>query len=83
MAGSGPSDKVHEYFAGNISKLPKYFNIFSHEKRHPLPMGEHEVSKHLSHLAVEGKVSASTQNQALSVLLFLRRFNRSRLNRNI
>lgn len=45
--------------------------IFFHEKRHPLQMGEAEVSKFLSHLAVEGKVSASTQNQALSALLFL------------
>lgn len=45
--------------------------IFFHEKRHPLHMGEHEVSKFLSHLAVEGKVSASTQNQALSAILFL------------
>ncbi|TAK45501.1 MAG: hypothetical protein EPO28_03640 [Saprospiraceae bacterium] len=45
--------------------------IFFHEKRHPLYMGENEVSKFLSHLAVEGKVSASTQNQALSALLFL------------
>ena len=34
-------------------------------------MGEPEVSKFLSHLAVEGKVSASTQNQALSAILFL------------
>jgi len=37
----------------------KRFIIF-HEKRHPLQMGEQEVSKFLSHLAVEGKVSAST-----------------------
>ena len=48
----------------------KRFILF-HEKRHPLQMGEPEVSKFLSHLAVEGKVSASTQNQALSALLFL------------
>jgi integron integrase len=34
-------------------------------------MGEPEVSKFLSNLAVEGKVSASTQNQALSAILFL------------
>ena len=48
----------------------KRFILF-HEKRHPLHMGKHEVSKFLSHLAVEGKVSASTQNQALSAILFL------------
>jgi Phage integrase, N-terminal SAM-like domain len=34
-------------------------------------MAAAEVDAFLSHLAVEGKVSASTQNQALSALLFL------------
>jgi len=47
--------------------------ILFHGKRHPAEMGEHEVSRYLSHLAVHGKVSASTQNQALSALLFLYR----------
>jgi integron integrase len=36
-------------------------------------MGETEVSRFLTHLAVDRKVSASTQNQALSALLFLYR----------
>ena len=34
-------------------------------------MGATEVEAFLTHLAVDGKVSASTQNQALSALLFL------------
>ena len=34
-------------------------------------MGEAEVSAFLSHLAVDNRVAASTQNQALSALLFL------------
>jgi integrase len=34
-------------------------------------MGEPEVEQFLTHLAVEGQVAASTQNQALVVLLFL------------
>ena len=34
-------------------------------------MGKPEVTAFLSHLAVQGRVSASTQNQALSALLFL------------
>ena len=34
-------------------------------------MGEEEISSFLTHLAVDRKVSASTQNQALSALLFL------------
>ena len=47
--------------------------ILYHNKRHPLEMGRAEVEAFLSHLAVEGNVSASTQNQALSALLFLYR----------
>ncbi len=42
-------------------------------KRHPRDMGEAEVTKFLSHLAVQGRVSASTQNQALAAILFLYR----------
>ncbi|MEQ1484796.1 phage integrase N-terminal SAM-like domain-containing protein [Methyloglobulus sp.] len=40
-------------------------------KRHPRDMGAVEVERFLTHLAVNGKVSASTQNQAKSALLFL------------
>jgi integron integrase len=42
--------------------------------RHPKDMGEAEVNTFLTHLAVDTKVSASTQNQALSALLFLYRY---------
>jgi integron integrase len=44
-----------------------------HDRRHPRDMGAPEVEAYLTHLAVVGKVSASTQNQALSALLFLYR----------
>ena len=44
-----------------------------HQLRHPREMGHEEVNAFLTHLAVEGQVSASTQNQALSALLFLYR----------
>jgi len=47
--------------------------IFFHGKRHPREMGAAEVTRYLSSLAVEGNVAASTQNQALSALLFLYR----------
>jgi integron integrase len=47
--------------------------ILFHGKRHPKDMGGPEVEAFLTHLAVEGNVSASTQNQALSALLFLYR----------
>jgi integron integrase len=48
--------------------------IVFHGKRHPAEMGAAEVAQFLSSLAVEGKVAASTQNQALSALLFLYRY---------
>lgn len=48
------------------------FNL-ANEKRHPREMGAPEVEQFLSMLAVQGNVAASTQNQALSALLFLYR----------
>lgn len=50
----------------------KQFILF-HNKRHPSEMGESEISQFLTHLAVNRNVAASTQNQALSALLFLYR----------
>jgi integron integrase len=50
----------------------KRFILF-HNKRHPLEMGEVEINRFLSHLAIDAKVSSSTQNQALAALLFLYR----------
>src|SRR6266496_4198849 len=47
--------------------------IFFHDKRHPAEMGAPEITRFLTSLAVDGKVAASTQNQALSALLFLYR----------
>ena len=47
--------------------------ILYHNKRHPLDMGKQEVEAFLTHLAVDRHVSASTQNQAFSALLFLYR----------
>lgn len=45
--------------------------IFFHGKRHPREMGERELAAFLTHLAVERRVSASTQNQSLNAVLFL------------
>ena len=45
--------------------------ILFHDKRHPEELGSDHVNRFLTHLAVERKVAASTQNQALSALLFL------------
>ena len=47
--------------------------ILFHGKRHPLEMGEKEITAFLTHLAVQADVSPSTQTQALCALLFLYR----------
>ena len=47
--------------------------IFFHGKGHPAQMGAPKVTQFLTSLAVQGNVAASTQNQALSALLFLYR----------
>src|SRR5215204_3706372 len=47
--------------------------LLFHRKRHPEGMGAEEIRQFPSHLAVEGNVSASTQNVALCALLFLYR----------
>ena len=45
--------------------------ILYHNKRHPREMGETEVSRFLTYLAVKRDVAASTQNQALNALVFM------------
>ena len=45
--------------------------VWFHGKRHPRDMGAAEIEAFLTNLAVERSVSASTQNQAKSALLFL------------
>lgn len=45
-----------------------------HNVRYPEEMDETEIKTFLTHLAVKEKVSTSTQNQALSALLFLYRY---------
>ena len=59
------TEKTYVYWA-------KRFVLY-HNKRHPLEMSEKEISEFLTYLAVEENVAASTQNQALSALLFLYR----------
>jgi integron integrase len=59
------SPRTEEAYVGWIRRF-----IIFHGKRHPRELGEAEVTAFLSKLASRG-VSASTQNQALSALLFL------------
>ncbi|MGD8706682.1 MAG: phage integrase N-terminal SAM-like domain-containing protein, partial [Syntrophobacterales bacterium] len=52
-----------------VSWVKRY--ILFHNKRHPAKMGKAEIEAFLTHLAIDLKVSASTQNQAFNALLFL------------
>lgn len=60
------SYRTEETYIGWIRRY-----ILFHDKRHPKDMGAAEVQVFLTHLAVDGNVAASTQNQAFSALLFL------------
>ena len=48
--------------------------ILYHNKRHPKEMGVPEINQFITHLVVDRKASASTQNQAVSAILFLYRY---------
>jgi integron integrase len=62
------SYKTEQTYVGWIRRY-----ILFHNKRHPKEMGAAEIEAFLTHLAVEKQVSASTQNQAFSAVLFLYR----------
>jgi len=62
------SHRTEETYVGWIRRF-----ILFHGKRHPGEMGAPEVIAFLSDLAVRRRVGATTQNQALSALLFLYR----------
>lgn len=62
------SDRTEESY---VYWLRRY--ILFHDKQHPKEMGSTEIEAFLTYLAVKERVAASTQNQALSALLFLYR----------
>jgi len=64
----GRAKRTEQVYVGWIRRF-----ILENGKRHPREMGEPEIEAFLTRLAVEGGVSPSTQNQALSALLFLYR----------
>ncbi|MGP1666122.1 MAG: integron integrase [Rhodanobacter sp.] len=66
MRRLGMARRSEEAYVGWIRRF-----ILYHDKRHPTELGAAEVEGFLTSLAVDGKVAASTQNQALSALLFL------------
>ncbi len=68
MRRLGMAIRSEEAYLGWIRRF-----IVANGKRHPKEMGSAEVEAFLTGLAVQGKVAASTQNQALAALLFLYR----------
>ncbi len=60
------SIRTEQAYVDWIKRYILHFN-----KKHPQDLGAAEIEQFLTHLAVVGKVSASTQNQAKSALLFL------------
>src|SRR5690242_18675038 len=56
----GMARRTEEAYVGWIRRF-----ILANDKRHPSDMGAPEIERFLTRLAVDGSVSASTQNQAL------------------
>lgn len=67
--------RVHHYAMKTEKSYVQWIKryILFHKKRHPKEMGKLEVEQFLTWLAVDRKVSPSTQNQALQAILFLYR----------
>jgi integron integrase len=62
----GLARRTEEAYVGWVRRF-----VLANDKRHPRDMGVPEIERFLTRLAVDDSVSASTQNQALSALLFL------------
>ncbi len=62
---------VERFILFHAKKQRTQAGSMRYDWRHPREMGEPEMAEFLTHLARDGKVAASTQNQALSALLFL------------
>lgn len=60
--------RTEEAYVGWIRRYVRF-----HGARHPATLEAGDVARFLTHLATRGTVGASTQNQALSALLFLYR----------
>ena len=65
--------RLHNYSYRTEVTYLKWMKRFIayHGNRHPRELGPNEIRAFLTNLAVERRVSASTQNQALSSILFL------------
>lgn len=60
------SPRTGDAYAYWVQRLVRFSGM-----RHPRELGPSDVSRFLSYLAVEGKVTAGTQNQALAAIVFL------------
>jgi hypothetical protein len=78
--GEGWGEETRETAKGEARKVEEHGGVIGQLdqtlypvpwKRHPQEMGEDEITRFLSALAVHGQVSASAQNQALCALAFL------------
>ena len=68
IRGRQYSPRTEQTYVGWIRRY-----LVFHGRRHPAALGQTEVEQFLEHLASHGRVSASTQDQAASALLFLYR----------
>lgn len=66
VAERGMSPRTAEAYVGWTRRFISYY-----PKRRPLELGVAEVEAFIAHLGAEGRVAASTQNQALAAILFL------------
>ena len=66
MRRLGLATRTEKAYIGWIRRF-----ILANDKRHPKELSKEHVERFLTYLAVDGKVSPSTQNQALSAILFL------------
>lgn len=67
------SPQTFRVYRNWVERFLRFSRDVAGEWRHPSTMGRGEVEAFLSHLAVNRKVSASTQNQAFNAILFLYR----------
>lgn len=66
--------KTEQVYAHWVEEFCRFQHQQTGEWRHPATLGESDVGAFLTHLAVNRGIAESTQNQALSALLFLYRY---------
>lgn len=70
------SPQTFRVYRNWVERFLRFSRDVAGEWRHPNSMGRREVEAFLNHLAVNRKVSVSTQNQAFNAILFLYRENK-------